>query len=444
MRTIRRHPRHGAAQLGRGDDAGFTVAEVIVAFLLFMILAGSAGVALTSAVRLSRANEARVVAANLAERQMEAVRGMAAADIVDGDAPTVTVDLDGRQYFVDQRTTLDTTGGSGAACGGASGPATFKRVRVQVTWNDMDGVAPVTSESLKALPVTGISNGTGVLSVPVQDAAGNGLPGVTVVLNNSRSATTAADGCAVFAGLAPSTTYVATVTVTGYISPTGAATASQGPLTVTAGGVTKSAAIVLDQQVSMSVTVGTPGSQYVLPAGIGVTVANTGMVGSPKAFPLCSATVTTSCATGTSTASTVSGLFPFSNGYEVWPGTCSNNRPTTPAVVMTTPGQTASGAASSAGGIRIVAKRNATTYRSGRYLWAVNATCPTEYYLFPGTTPDSDAGALTMALPAGSWQIKYGTSNNYVAASNVTSGSPVTVNAGTATGATTPVEVRVP
>jgi Tfp pilus assembly protein PilV len=67
------------AWLGRrcDDDAGFTLAEAIVAFTLFLVLVTSATWWLVKTVQLTTANRDKVAAANLATQEIERLRSEA-------------------------------------------------------------------------------------------------------------------------------------------------------------------------------------------------------------------------------------------------------------------------------------------------------------------------------------------------------------------------------
>jgi prepilin-type N-terminal cleavage/methylation domain-containing protein len=52
---------------GRGNDAGFSLLEVVVSFVIFAIVAGSATAAIVSALRASHGSQQRVDAAQVAQ-----------------------------------------------------------------------------------------------------------------------------------------------------------------------------------------------------------------------------------------------------------------------------------------------------------------------------------------------------------------------------------------
>lgn len=438
-RTRGGNGRDGGDGAQRVGDEGFTLAEVVISFVLFMILAAAAGVALTGTLQLSRSNEARVVAANLAGREMETIRGLTSDQVSDGAAPTRTVVVDGRTYYLDRTATFDTAGGTGSACAGASGPAAFKRVTVTVTWDSMNGTRPVRSDTLKALPVTGISDGTGVVSVPVQDATGEGVSGLTVTLGpGGLTAVTASDGCAVFSAVAPGTSYSVAVGATGYVGRAGETTVSQTPVAVFAGQVTKTAALVYDRASSVALSVPAPAG-YPVPDALGVSLGNTNYTGGYQAFPVCGSPAVPPCATGTSASREVTGLFPATAGYQAWPGTCSTARPATPPTVLVTPGALTTGTAASTGGVAVVVKQSAL-HIAGYTVWATNEACPSESFVLPGVSGLGDGEALRLALPRGTWSLSAG----LVAGTALGSTTGVAVTDGAVVAGGTPVVVSVP
>jgi hypothetical protein len=399
-----------------------------------MLLAGTAGVALTRTLQVAHANSSRVVAANLAAREMEIIRGLTANDVADGDAATRTVVMDGQKFYVDQTATLDVAGGTGSACSGASGPAAFKRVTVRVSWDRMNGVRPIQSDTIKALSVRGLTNGKGVVSVPVEDATGAGVVGIPVTLGGL-TRTTTSDGCAVFAGMAPGTSYVATATSIGYVGRGSETTVSSSAITVTAGEITKVPALLYDRAAEISLAVQAPAT-YPVPDGLGVTLGNPIFTGTYKTFPSC-AGAAPSCAWPDAGRKRVGWLFPSPAGYQAWLGTCSTARVSGAPTLTTTAGGSSTGTPPSLGAMAVTVKAGAS-YRSGYTVTATNSAC-SESFVLPGVSGTSDATALRIALPAGTWRLQAqlaGVDKGSVVNSTVTSGSVV--------GGGVPVVVNVP
>lgn len=426
-------------QLVRGrrwPDDGFSLVEVLVAMVLFMLLAATTGTALASVLATSRSNESRVVAANLAAREVEVYRGVDTATVTVGALPRRSVRLDGRAYHVETTLAYDTVGSSGSACDGVSGPAAFLRVSVLVSWEGMGTARPVRSDTMRALPVTGLNNGTGVLTVPVRDRTGAALVGVPVTVSGptTRTETTRADGCAVFAGLPPSSAYTVSVSTPGWVDRSGQAVSTHAPVQVRAGEVTKDPFFTLDRAAALDLTL-TPApaaSGYPFPAAVGITLSSTASGYGTQPHPVCG---TAPCVTASGTQRSRTGLFPHVEGFRAWVGTCAGSQPGTAVTHPLTPGATTTAVTEPAAAVRLVTK-TLGSHRSGWEITAVNLACAEETFLL-GTTGADDASAVRASLPAGTWEIRASSGLDTFALAGVT------LTSGTVTGGTTPVVVEV-
>jgi Tfp pilus assembly protein PilV len=126
------------ARLRRGsaEDAGFTLAEAIVAFTLFLVLVTSATWWLVKTVQLTTTNRDKVAAANLATQEIEKLRSEANGS-QQLDATVHNVTLHNTNYTV---TPVFTPAGSCAT--GAS-----RSVSVTVSW---PGGSPIRYDSVLA------------------------------------------------------------------------------------------------------------------------------------------------------------------------------------------------------------------------------------------------------------------------------------------------------
>ncbi len=424
------------APAATAPDAGFTLVEVVVSFVLFAILSTTAGMALASTLKASAGNEARVVAANLVARQMETIQGQTATAIVDGDAARQTVILGGRTYYLDQTSTYDTAAGTGSACSGASGPAAYKRVTVTASWDRMEGVSPVHTDTIKALGVLGLSNGTGVLTVPVQDDAAGPVAGVPVTVGTTTKKT-ASDGCAVFPGLAPGTSYVASVPVAGDVGLNSNPTVTSSNLTVVAGEITKAPALVYSPEITLGVTVPSPAG-YQPVNNLPITLANPHLPTVYKVFPRCAnpAVSDTDCSTDAGSGQiSIKHLFPVATGYQAWAGICATGRTGTTQTVTSPDWQ---GSTPSLGGLAVSIAGAGATLRAST-AWATNLACPSEAYSLSGQLGLGGTATVSGALPPGTWQITVvGTDN-----STSTAVGDVTVTSGGVVGGGSPVVVNV-
>lgn len=201
------------------DDEGFTLIEVVVAMIVFSIIATGFIYVLTSGLSLTRDTRTRIVAANLASQQIDLVRS--AATVFDVTDSTHSTTLNGDTFHVAVNTEWATSSGATATCeaGAATGSLAYKQVTVTVTWDNMGTAQPVYSDTALT-PRTKINDPTlGTVLVGVIDAAGLGVSGATVSLSPASvaSVTTDSDGCAYLLKV-PVDTYTVTISKSGYVS----------------------------------------------------------------------------------------------------------------------------------------------------------------------------------------------------------------------------------
>ncbi len=412
----------------RGDDGGFTLIEVMVASLLFIVLATSATLALGQLMKASGTAEARVVATSLATRQIETARSIAATAITNS---SYTVTRGGRTYTVAQTAALDTAAGTGSACEGVSGAAGFQRVTVNVTWPGMGSTPPVRTDTVRALPISGAVGGLGTLTFAVRDRNGVPVKDQPVILRKGATTigtmTTRDDGCAVFGGLTPGTDYSASLSNSGYVDNKHLATSVRAPLSVQANYVTKDPGWSWDRSMGMQVTVATP-SGYPIPAGLPLTLVNTGLTGGGATLPVCSGTNNPCTAAVGGPTWTVPSVFPHRDGYLAFSGACRSVPPSSPLNLASTPGGVATGNAPALGGVEVRRGGTLAITGSGLPVFAENVDCPGERYQFP--TNLFSTGNTKLGLPPGRWQIK-GATGTVGATVTVTSAATQTVTVST-------------
>jgi hypothetical protein len=175
------------------------------------------------------------------------------------------------------------------------------------------------------------------VAVKILGASGTGLGGVPVTLSGpggSPVVVSADDGCAVFS-LTTMGTYSASVGTAGYVTFDGQPSATKTGVTVTAGTL-QQVNFSYDKSAALTAVFATDG-EHALPSPLpGLTYFNQGLV------PLGNRAAATAAV-----STTLSPLWPFSDGYSVWAGTCRQSDPTTqghsrPAPVVILPGGTAS------------------------------------------------------------------------------------------------------
>lgn len=398
VRAVRRR-----AGLAGGDD-GFTLAEILVAMTVFTVMATATLTMVVRTVDVSRSNARRVVAASLADRQIESIRGTRAVDIPDG-LSTRTETVGGIAYTVKQTATYVVNGASTNVCAATGSSLSYKLVTVTVSWPQMGRVAPVRVDTLKALGLgtDGLTSTLGSLAVSVLGATGSAVSGIPVTLSNGTTITTGDDGCALFTGLAAGT-YSATANVLGYVGSGGLQQTVVSSIGVTANTITR-ASLVYDTTRALSVAWST-GSAAAVPSTMPLMVRNTYL--SARTLPACSAVAASpqSCLDGST--NTLNNLFPAS--YDVWAGSCSDA--VQPTTVNLTP-DTGATVPATVGLARV--KINVLTALGvplvGRALYAVHAAetvaagavgCATgETYSLASST----STGVDVALPYGTWKL---------------------------------------
>jgi Tfp pilus assembly protein PilV len=263
--------RLSIARTHRDPDAGFSIVEVLVATVIFMILALGIAQATVTSIRMSGDQKHRVTALSLAAGEIDAVRALADPFNVLPDSSTTTID--GITYTIDRAAEWVSASGTDIPCGGA-GTANLqvKRVNVSVSWTgQLASVPPVTSDTVIA-PVGRINDPTqGTIIIAATRADGSGSAGVTpTVTAVSGGATplavappaTDSDGCSYALRVTPGV-YKVTLSKSGYVDIT------QNPsptfsVSVVAG-ATVTAPFAYDQaaQFTMSYAPGAPvGTKY--------------------------------------------------------------------------------------------------------------------------------------------------------------------------------------
>ena len=138
--------------------------------------------------------------------------------------------------------------------------------------------------------------------------------------------------------------------------------------------------------------------------GIAMTVANSNLTVGYRSFQ--------QSATGSGTTRTITPLFPYTSGYQVWAGDCADADPAAwtggsrGAVLAANPAGTTSGSAS-LDAVDVVVRRSGLAV-SGATIQATHAAgtgCTAGETLTTTTTTDS-TGRLRLALPYGTWTIR--------------------------------------
>jgi prepilin-type N-terminal cleavage/methylation domain-containing protein len=226
---------------GVDGDSGLSLVEVLVAMMIFAMISIGVAFSLVTMMTQVRDTRAREVASNLASQEIDLARGGGDVfGLLDSAYPPVTVN--GVNFQVQRTTRWVTDPSSDGACGvGSSGVASelrYKRVHVAVTWTSTGASTRQVSADTLIAPKSRVSSSSaGTLLVSVLDAAGVGIPGVTVSTTPTISpapSATDAQGC-IYIPNVPPATYTVQVTSPGYVNSAQQPTPSITGVTVGAG-----------------------------------------------------------------------------------------------------------------------------------------------------------------------------------------------------------------
>jgi prepilin-type N-terminal cleavage/methylation domain-containing protein len=397
-----------------GED-GFTMVELVVAIFIFAIVVTGVAAGMSSALNLTRQDRNRSIAANLASQEMDTVRSTNFTDLTLGQVVT-TQSIDGVQYTITRETGWVSAGAAGGACQATGSDPAYLSVDVSVVWPNMQGVKPPSSNTVVTPPVGTFDPNSGNVAVTVKNAAGQSQAGVPVnVVETSESQTTTSDGCAFFA-YEPAGAYTINLNRAGYVSDQGVAVPTQ-TATVQAGG-TIPLTFQYDKASTLSLTLqGAGGAPLPTDAArfIPVSLGNTHIV--PSGLKVVAGVAGTSRTAGS--------LFPYTDGWDTFAGSCSDADPegikpvggpyyvgaSRTAPISVTPGNTSSGTVP----LPALTVQTRTLVPAARPNVQVTAThvVPGGAAVDPGCTAGevytlgntNASGNLTVALPYGKWSI---------------------------------------
>lgn len=392
----------------RAGESGFTMIELVMAIFIFGIVVTGIAAGMMSTLALSRQDKNRSVAANLASQEMDLVRGTDFTSLPLGQYLT-TQSVDGVAYTVDRESEWVTQTATSGPCQAPPGSnLTYLSVNISVSWPNMAGVKPPASSTILSPPVGTYDPNNGHIAVTVRDRNGQPQDGVLVSIAGSTvtdTEYTGIDGCAFFA-YEPAGTYAVTLNTTGYVSDQGAPIPSQSA-TVQPGSIVP-LQFQYDAASSLVLTlVGNTGVGAV-PTTMPIGVYNTHLL--PSGIKMVA---------GSGSPRTIPNLFPFSDGYEVWGGSCLDANPegVNGSGIAFYPGASRLGplamnpgastaATLSLPEITVTTKTAGNVPRSGITVvasHAADAGCPAGESYALGTTNAS--GQVSTALPYGTWKI---------------------------------------
>ena len=319
LRTVRSDPTGRGHNITHGPESGFGLIELIVAMTVFSILVGGLVVSMGAGLALARSNRQRSVAANLASKEVDAIRQAPFTSLTVGLTPS-TVAVDGVNFAVSRNLEWVGNAATSGECDSTATTPQVLRVTVDVSWTNMKYVQPVHTSTVLSPPVGAYDPNTGHVAVRVRDSDATPLGAVPVRVQgtgidrtlNTTDAFAASPGCAFF-GFLPAGNYTVTLGAAGYVDRQGSASPSQS-VGVNVGQVT-SVGFDYDRAATLTVSLvsalgGTPAN------GVTVSLGNTGYIPSGvKAFP------------GVGTPRNLTNLYPFNDGYDAWAGDCVDADP---------------------------------------------------------------------------------------------------------------------
>jgi hypothetical protein len=402
------------------DDAGFSLVEAVVSALVLALFSTGVYTVLLTTLGISRIDRQRVAASSLAQREVEIARGIVARPACPGStscavqlvtAGTVVNPsplsgigpslVDGVPYTVTRTAQWAVRGTGSSSCdGGTAVQYPNVQVGVTVTWPGMRSVAPVVSSTVIAPPKNVLSSSYAFVAVAVNTYTSSPAVGRTVSASGpaSQVQTTDSSGCAVF-GLATAGAYTFTLNDPGWVDSAGNVSSST-PLTVSSG-TFSSLAMTYDRSGTLAATL-TPPTGYPLPmTAVDVSLYNVKLPGP---------TYTRSAAT-TNGAATFADVAPWSDGYVVYAGSCSDANPvlaptsgSRPSAVVAAGGSAT--AAPSLAPVHVQYSPAAGGAVAGLAVTATSqaTTCPSsQRTLTLGTT--GAGGGLDVCLPFGRWTV---------------------------------------
>ena len=230
----------------RNDD-GIGLIEVLVALMIFSIIAVGMAYSMISMSRLTADSTMRQTATNLAAAEIDRIQSLPDPfTVYSEDDPPPTV-IDGVSYSVMRYVKWVSTTGASGACGSGGGNLQYKQVNVTVTWPNMYLAEPVHADSALA-PSSRINDPSyGVVLVSVLGIDGDGRSGVTVRVTPESGGggmtitdtidNTDVDGCTYVIKVAPGK-YKIEVEKTGYIDTNQIAVPSYTQQVIAAGSTT--------------------------------------------------------------------------------------------------------------------------------------------------------------------------------------------------------------
>ncbi|WP_104198474.1 prepilin-type N-terminal cleavage/methylation domain-containing protein [Cryobacterium sp. M15] len=207
--------RLGHSDVRANSEAGISLIEVLVAMMIFAIIAVGAGYGIVTSLYLSNDARSREVATNLAAQEIDLARSAGDVfSVLDRDS---TVVQNGTTFSVHRATAWETSTGADGNCGSGGGQLRYRHINVTVGWDSMRASTPPVRADSALAPGSRINDpALGTILVSVLTAGGGGAAGVSIsavpnaVPNGAQTlsvapAATDAQGCSYLLKVKPGT-----------------------------------------------------------------------------------------------------------------------------------------------------------------------------------------------------------------------------------------------
>lgn len=299
-----------ASPAGMRPDEGFTLVEVLVALVIFVIASTAAITLIIRTLDVVRGNSDRILAANIARSQIEELRAKGTARIPIGQS-TGGIAGTNANFTVNTTANWVGIGQTESSCAAANPGQDFLRVTVEVSGPNVS--VPQVADAIVFPDATVDTGATGAVAISIVDQVGNPVSGVTVTATdqmhptNAFSLVSGTDGCLFVPRLTPSSSLAVAVARQGFVpsTPTGAS----ATMAVTKQAVERK---TFHYAAASAITFASLDGDYPLPARLPVSW-QLNATGNPVQPTTLDATIT--------------GLWPLPTGFTAWAGGCTDADP---------------------------------------------------------------------------------------------------------------------
>lgn len=313
-------------------DAGTSLIEIVVAAALLSVVAVGVMSGLDVSARVSGDQKGKAVAGNIAEGELERIRGLDVSQMSTLTGTPVTKTEGGVNYTVTSKAEwVANQAGDSFACA-VTGGTTYLKLKVTVKWPGSD--RPVVLESILAPGARNVVRTVGAMALRVVDPNQNPVAGVSFTLTASgqsnRVGVTDASGCVVWSSL-PATTWQVSGVKTSYFTPNGSTSITDEISVPGQTFVTKEYEYAPGGTITGSFFTTRPGSATKVPSGPQkYVIAHSSMNYMGNSYRV------VDIPAGQTTFTTPA-LYPYGSPYTIWGGGCTTAPPAAGIATATVP-----------------------------------------------------------------------------------------------------------